>query len=249
MPRPGFRFCGFLFFMVLTAPLRAADPDPVPFNPLKGLFRVKLTAEAEVYTGGIAGQGLGVAYRSFGEGGYGARFTFGFLKSLSFSASYMYSPQTRTLTEGFPPIGGLPSGTVVLRSKNLNMVFGNGEFNLVDTKRAVLYLSPGVGFARNASRDLTIASPLGSTSFPVGYGTALTFNLGAGVKVYPRKHWGVRFDLRDFVSGGGGTGNLPNLACPVGNPPNPFCSPQSYLGQVPVNNNLVFTVGLIFKII
>ncbi|MGD0694505.1 MAG: hypothetical protein ABSB82_06585 [Terriglobia bacterium] len=248
MPRPGFRFCGFLFFMALTAPLRAADPDPVPFNPLKGLFRVKLTAEAEVYTGGIAGQGLGAAYRSFGEGDYGLRFTFGFLKSLSFSANYMYSPLTRTLTEGFPPIGGLPSGTVVLRSKNVNMVFGNGEFNLIDRKHTVLYLSPGVGFARNGSRDVTFTTPLGSTSFPVGYGTAVTFNLGAGVKVYPRKHWGVRFDIRDFVSGGG-TGNLSPQACIEIFPPPPTCTPQTYLGQVPVNNNLVFTVGLIFKII
>lgn len=231
--------------MVLAIPLRAADPDPAPYNPLKGLVRVKLTAEAEIYTGGIAGQGLGAAYRSFGEGGYGARFTFGFLKSLNFSAGYMYSPQTRTLTEGFPAVGGLPAGTVVLRSKNLNMVFGNGEINLLDRKHTVLYLSPGVGFARNGSRDLSVNTPLGSASIPAGYGTAVTFNLGAGVKVYPRKHWGVRFDIRDFVSGGG-TGTLP-VAC-SGNVPCPP-NPVSYLGLVPVNNNLVFTVGLILKLI
>lgn len=235
--------------MVLTAPLRAADPDPVPFNPLKGLFRVKLTAEAEVYTGGIAGQGLGAAYRSFGEGGYGLRFTFGFLKSLSFSANYMYSNQTHTLSEGVPAVGGLPGGTIILRSKNVNMVFGNGEINFIDRKHAVLYLSPGVGFVRNGSRNLTLISPLGSASVPAFSGTAVTFNLGAGVKIYPRKHLGVRFDLRDFVSGGG-TGTLPGGACPVGIIP---CQAPGaytgYLGLVPVSNNLVFTVGLIFKLI
>jgi hypothetical protein len=247
MSKPGFRFCGFLFLMVLTAPLRAADPDPAPFNPLKGLFRVKLTAEAEVYTGGIAGHGIGAAYKSLGQGDYGLRFTFGFLKSLNFSANYMYSNQTRTLTEGFPAIGGVPAGTVVLRSKNVNMVFGNGEINFLDTKHTVLYLSPGVGFVRNGSRDLTVNTLLGSASFPVGYGTAVTFNLGAGVKVYPQKHWGVRFDIRDFVSGGG-TGTLQGgYACP-GNIPCPP-NPASYLGLIPVNNNFVFTVGLIFKLI
>ena len=243
MPSKSLRFAALLVIPVFAVPLRGADPDPI--NPLKGLFRVKLTAEAEVYGGGIAGQGLGAAYRSFGEGGYGGRFTFGFLKSLSFSANYMYSPQTRTLKEGFPPIGGLPSGTVVLRSKNLNMVFGDGEFHLVNTKHAVFYLSPGVGFSRNASRDLSFNTPLGSASFPVGPGTAVTFNLGAGVKVYPRKHWGVRFDIRDFVSGGGGPPTLPIFACPAFGC---VSNPAAYLGQVPVNNNLVYTVGLIFRL-
>jgi len=85
----------------------------------------------------------------------------------------------------------------------------------------------------------------------------VTFNLGAGVKIYPWKHWGFRFDLLNHVSGGG-TGNL--------DPPSstvlsalPICTqekgaigcsnPSRFFGSFPVQNNVVFTVGLIFRII
>lgn len=226
----------------------AAGPDPI--NPIKGLFKPDFGAEFEVYAGGITGQSVGAAFKSAAQGDYGLRFTVGVLKSLSFSANYMYSNQNRTLIETLPSAGSLPTGTVVARAANMNMVFGNGEFDFVHTKHGVLYISPGVGFARNGSRNVSLLTPLGSASFPVGAGTAVTFNLGAGMKIYPRKHWGIRLDARDFVSGGG-TGNLnpqfpPGIACTVGIP---NCNNLGqYLGLVPVNNNLVFTVGLIFKL-
>ncbi|HEV2352425.1 MAG TPA: hypothetical protein VG028_21525 [Terriglobia bacterium] len=240
---------GLILITGMTCPARAADPDPI--NPVKGLFRPALGAEFEVYTGGITGQSVGAAFKSAAQGDYGLRFTFQILKSFSLSANYMYSNQTRTLTEALPPVGGLPTGTIVAHAANMNMVFGNGEFDFLHTKSAVLYISPGVGFVRNGSRNLSLATPFGEASFPLGAGTAMTFNLGTGVKIYPRKHWGIRLDARDFVSGGG-TGALSPQIPPGVN----LCTIQlpncnnlgSLLGNVPVNNNLVFTVGLIFRL-
>jgi hypothetical protein len=62
--------------------------------------------------------------------------------------------------------------------------------------------------------------------------------------------------VRDFVSGGG-TGNLnPNIqiACPGVGPVAPGCggitsSVQQFFGPIPVQNNLVLTLGLIFKLL
>jgi hypothetical protein len=245
----GTTFFGLILVMMHATVVPGADPALL--NPLKGLVHSPLSAEAEIYTGGISGQSVGAAFKSAAQADYGIRFTFGFLKSLSFSMGYLYSNQTRTLSKALPAVGGLPTGTVIARAANMNIVFSDGEFNLLHTKRGVLYISPGLGIARNASRNFTLTTPLGTSSFPLSSGTALTFNLGAGVKIYPRKHWGVRFDARDFVSGGG-TGNLnPHFSggvlCAIGVP---LCQ---NLGQVlginPVNNNIVFTVGLIYKLL
>jgi hypothetical protein len=247
-----FRLAIFSLVLLTGSAGQVRAADPAPGNAVTGLFKPAFGAEFEVYTGGITGQSVGAAFKSAAQGDYGLRFTFQVLKSFSLSANYMYSNQTRTLTEALPPVGGLPNGTIVasVRAANLNMVFGNGEFDFVHTKHGVLYISPGVGFARNGSRNLSFITPGGKASFPIEAGTDVTFNLGAGVKIYPRKHWGVRLDVRDFVSGGG-TGNLsPHLpgsaqcADQV-----PLCNnPSQFLGNIPVNNNLVFTVGLIFKL-
>jgi hypothetical protein len=223
-------------------PLRAADP-PLPLNPVHFFSRTPLTAEFEVYSGGITGDRIGAGYHSITRGDYGLRFTFGFMKGLNFSLNYMYSNQTRTLTAVTPSSGGLPTGTALMRAGNLNLFFGNGEFNLVNTKRAKFYLSPGVGFSRNGDRNLTVVTPLGAASAPLLPGTALTFNLGTGVKIYPRKHFGIRVDVRDFISGGG-TGSLQTSS----NQPILQQSAQ-YFGPVPVQHNLVLTVGLIFRIL
>jgi hypothetical protein len=240
--------CGLLLVSMLARPLRGAEPPTL--NPIKGLFRPAFGAEFEVYTGGITGQSVGSAFKTAAQGDYGFRFTVGVLKSLSFNVNYMYSPQTRTLTEALPPVGGLPTGTVVGRAANMNIVFGNGEFDFIHMKHAVLYISPGAGFTRNGSRNLSLITPVGESSFPLAAGTAATFNLGAGLKIYPRKHWGVRLDARDFVSGGG-TGNLNpkfsgGVLCTI---QLPFCNNLGqFLGNMPVNNNVVFTVGLICKL-
>ena len=240
------RLCGLFLLVVCAAPLRAAVPDSPPINPIKGFFRPAFGAEFEVYTGGITGQSVGAAFKSAAQADYGLRFTVGVLKSLSFNVNYMYSNQTRTLSEGLPSVGGVPTGTVVARAGNMNMVFGNGEIDFIHAKHAVLYVSPGIGFARNGSRNLSLITPLGESSLPIATGTAVTFNLGAGVKIYPKKHWGVRFDARDFVSGGG-TGNINSqIACIASTT---LCDALPFLGRIPVNNNLVFTVGLIFKLI
>jgi len=243
-------------FLVLTGlaaiPSPAADPPSV-VNPFKAFTRSPFTAELEVYSGGITGDRIGAAYQSAGRGNYGARFTFGFLKGLSFSFNYMYSNQSRSFTAVPPPSPLLPTGALLMRANNLNMFFGNGEFNVVQTKRARFYLSPGMGFARNGSRSMTLLWPGGRTSTRIFPGTALTFNLGAGVKVYPSRHLGFRFDLRDHVSGGG-TGSMETSDIwysPMVYPPPPrsiIMNAAPFFGKIPVQNNVTFTVGLIFKI-
>jgi len=235
-----------LFLNAVLAPMLMGAEPPLPGfpNPFK---LTKPSAEVEIYSGGISGDRIGAGFRSITRGDYGARFTFGFMKAISFSAGYLYSNQTRTLQAATPGSGGVPSGTALVRAANLNIVYGNGEINLYHGKHAIFYLSPGVGFARNGARSLSLVTPLGVASAPIGAGTAVSFNLGAGVKVYPRKHLGFRFDVRDFVSGGG-TGSLtPGGGC--GSQAAALCGVQQYFGTVPVNNNLVVTLGLIFKII
>lgn len=243
-------------FLVLTGlaavPSSAADPPSV-VNPFKAFTRSPFTAEVEVYSGGITGDRIGAAYQSAGRGDYGARFTFGFLKGLNFSLNYMYSNQSRSFTALAPPSPLLPAGTLLMRANNLNMFFGNGEFNVVQTKRARFYISPGMGFARNGSRSVTMLWPGHSTSTRILPGTALTFNLGAGVKVYPFRHLGFRFDLRDHISGGG-TGSMEasdGWVCAAVYPPPPGClimNATPLFGKIPVQNNVTLTVGLIFVI-
>jgi len=238
--------CLFLLSSLTAVPVRAADP-PVPINPLKMFSPSSFTAEFEVYSGGITGDSIGAAYKSATRGDFGTRFTFGFMKGINFSLAYMYSNQTRSFSAVTPPTGTLPTGSALVHVGNLNMLFGSGEFNLIQTKRAKFYISPGVGFARNAGRNMTILTPLGKASAPVLAGRAVTFNLGAGVKIYPRKHLGFRIDVRDMVSQGG-TGTLnPDQDMTISG--TTVTNPQQYFGNVPVQNNLVFTLGLIFRIL
>ncbi|MGD1102916.1 MAG: hypothetical protein ABSA59_12700 [Terriglobia bacterium] len=241
-----------LFCISVIGPLQAAEP-PGWLNPLKGFSRTSLGAEVEVYSGGITGKSIGAAYDSATRGDGGVRFTFGFMKAFNFSMGYMYSNQTRTLTTAVPASGGLPSGTALMRAGNLNVVFGNGEIGLAKFGRSTWYLSPGMGFARNAGRNMTFVTPLGSASAPILPGTAVSFNLGTGVKIFPWKHVGFRIDARDYVSGGG-TGSLsanlnlpPQLAALCTKGCTTF-NPAPLFGMVPVQNNIVFTLGLIFKI-
>lgn len=252
MSRSTFGLCVLLLGSLAASPCRAADP-PLLINPFKGFVRSPFSAEVEAYVGGITGDSIGAAYRSATQGNYGVRFSFGFIKALNFSLGYLYSNQSRSFTAVTPQLGALPQGTLLMRAANLNMAFGSGEFNFFQTKQAKFYISPGVGFSRNGSRSMTFITPLGTASAPILPGTALTFNLGAGVKVYPRKHLGFRFDIRDHVSGGG-TGNLNSSggACIAVFPPPPGClvgDAQPFFGKVPVQNNIVFTVGIIFRIL
>lgn len=243
-------------FLVLTGlpaiPSPAADPPSV-VNPFKAFTRSPFTAELELYSGGITGDRIGAAYQSAGRGDYGARFTFGFLKGLNFSLNYMYSNQSRSFTAVPPPSPLLPTGTLLMRANNLNMFFCNGEFNVVQTKRARFYLSPGMGFARNGSRSMTLLWPGGRASTRIFPGTALTFNLGAGVKIYPFRHLGFRFDLRDHVSGGGTSSMATSdtwyhIAVYPPPPGSLIINAAPYFGKIPVQNNVTLTVGLIFVI-
>ncbi len=237
-----------LLVLGLLAPVRAdaADP-PKPSNPFKLFVRSPFSAEAEVYAGGITGKSIGAAFQSATQGDYGVCFTFGFLKALNFGVNYLYSNQTRSFTAVAPGALFLPQGTALVRAANLNMFFGDGEWNLLKIRNATFYVSPGVGFVRNGARSMTITTPLGTASSPIFPGTAVTFNLGVGTKIFPVKHWGVRFDVRDHVSGGG-TGTLnPSQNLVVSG--TTISNPQRFFGPIPVQNNIVFTVGLIFKIL
>jgi hypothetical protein len=239
--------CVLLLGSLAASPCRAADP-PLFFNPLKNFVRSPFNAELELYSGGITGKSVGAAYQSATQGDYGVRFTFGFLKALNFSLNYMYSNQSRSFTAVTPPVGTLPSGTALLRAANLNMFYGNGEINLAKTKKSTFYFSPGIGFARTGARCMTLTAPLvGTVSSPALPGTAVTFNLGVGVKIFPMKHVGFRIDVRDHVSGGG-TGTLnPNQNLTLAG--TTVTNPQQYFGPIPTQNNVVFTVGLIFKLL
>lgn len=232
--------CLVLLGSLLASPCGAAD---------------RFSAEFELYSGGITGDNIGAAYKSATRGDYGARFTFGFVRWFNLGLDYMYSNQSRSFTAVTPETAQLPQGNAVLRTHNLNLFLGNGEFYLVNKKKAKFYLSPGVGMARNGGRNMTLITPAGALWAPsVGAGRAVTFNLGAGIKVYPLKHLGFRFDVRDHVSGGG-TGDLKNTlvtACPPGYaciPETPSLNAGQYFGNIPVQNNIVVTVGLIFRII
>lgn len=233
-----------LFTGLAVSPARSADPHPPSL--LGAVNPIHPTAEIELDSGTITGTNIGAAYHSVTRGDYGLKCTFGVLRALSFNLSYQYSNQSRTLNALTPAIGSLPPGFAVLRSQNVQMAYGSSEFNLISTNSAVFYISPGVGLARNAARTLTVITPAGTASAPVLPGNAVTFNLGAGVKIYPFKHWGIRLDLRDHVSEGG-TGSLNpqgNLTVAGTN----VANPQQYFGGIPINNNIAVTLGLILRI-
>jgi hypothetical protein len=206
-----------------------------------GLVGRAFNADLEFYSGGISGQTLGTAYRSIGRGDYGARFNFGILKALTFSVGYLYSNQIRTLTT--PTF----QGAAQLRSVNLNSFYGNGDFNLIRLPRATFYLSPGAGISRYAGRSFNwITSTSGSsTSYPIEGTTAPTANLGMGVKVMASKRVGLSLDARDFLSRGG---SLPQ-ASGTGPCPGPTPNCISGLFKVPAQNSLIFTLGLVFKLL
>jgi hypothetical protein len=251
--------CGALLLGTLAAgPCRADDP-PSFLNPLKGFVRSPFSAELEVYSGGITGKSIGEAFDSATRGDYGIRFTIGFVKALNLSFNYMYSDQSRSFTAVTPATSTLPTGTALMHSRNLSAGWGNGEINLAKLGRNTLYLSPGIGFVRDGSRDMTVITPFGGATSHILAGTAVSFNLGAGIKIYPFKHLGFRFDVRDYVSGGG-TGSLTpqrtlvvSPICPVAGIPGcgviDVPNPAQFFGPIPVQNNLVFTLGLIFKIL
>ena len=236
--------CGIMLILSsMATPCLASDF----FSPMKAFARSPFSSELEIYTGGITGKSVGAAFKSATEGDYGIRYTFGFMKAFNFSVNYMYSNQTRSFSAVTPGSSTLPTGTAIVHSGNLNMAYGNGEWSLVHFGRSYFYLSPGVGFVSNGARSMTIATPLGTATSPVPYGEAISFNLGAGIKYYPRKHFGLRFDVRDYLSGGG-TGTLnPSQSLSIAGAA--YSNPAQFFGPVPVQNNLVFTVGLIFKML
>lgn len=246
MYRKPFVLSVLLLGSLTASPCFAADP-PALINPFKGFVRSPFTAELEIYSGGITGDSIGAAYQSAMKGDYGVRFTFGFLKALNFNLNYLYSNQTRSFTAVTPPSGTLPTGSALMKAANLNMFFGNGELNLAKSDRATFYFSPGVGFVRNGARSMTFVTPLGSASAPIFPGTAVTFNLGAGVKIFPVKRVGLRLDVRHHLSGGG-TGTLnPGQDLVVSG--STLANPQQFFGKIPVQSNMIFTLGLIFKIL
>jgi len=218
-------------------PCRALPPPDGGGSPL--------SAEAEIYAGGITGDSVGAAFRSITSADYGARLSFGLLRAFGFSLDYTFSNQTRSFSAATPQIGSLPSGSAIMRTGNLNMFSGNADFYLAQNQSVKFYISPGVGFAQTAGRNLTVVTPLGAASAPILAGRTVTFNMGAGLKVYPTKHFGLRFDVRDYVWPARSDTLNPSEDLVIAG--TTVSNPQQYFGRIPVQNNLVFTVGLIFR--
>jgi len=236
---------GFLW-VFMAAPCLAADPSGW-ISPMKAFVRSPFSSELEVYSGPITGQNIGQAFASATKGDYGIRYTFGFMKAFNFSLNYMYSNQTHSFSAVTAPTSTLPSGTALMHSANLNMFFGNGEWSLLHKGRNTFYLSPGVGYVRNGARSLSIVTPVGTASAPILPGDAVSFNLGMGIKFFPRKHFGFRLDARDYLSAGG-TGTLnPSQNLTISGAV--ISNPAQFFGPIPIQNNLVFTLGLIFKLL
>ena len=125
MSRLNFLLSLILLCLFASVPVCAAEPA-APISPLKMFKPSPFTAEFELYSGGITGDSIGAAYKSATRGDYGVRFSFGFLKGLNFNLDYMYSNQSRSFTAATPGTGPLPSGTLLMRSGNLNVAFGSG---------------------------------------------------------------------------------------------------------------------------
>ncbi|PYV08075.1 MAG: hypothetical protein DMG23_14470 [Acidobacteria bacterium] len=231
---------GVIFVLGLAASCPLSAADPAAWNPAKALVRTAFDADLELYSGGIAGQNLGAAYRSINRGNYGARLNFGFFKVLSFSVGYLYSNQVRTLTTT------LPQGTAELRSLNLNSFYGNADFNLIRLPRATFYLSPGVGLTRYAARSFDWITSTSTTSYPIAGTSAPTANLGMGVKITAWRRWGLSFDARDFLSTGG---ELPQAAGTGGTCPGPSANCIAGFFKVPPQNSLVVSLGLVIKLL
>jgi len=223
--------------------------------------RVPFTAELEFSAGGITGQdtkmgiidppGLRIITsaqsKSATQGAYGARLTIGFWKNLGFSGNYLYSNQRRTTIELSRPTHDLGQGILTLRAQNLHMFYGTADITLARSKNANFYVSPGFGLVRNGARTVSLVTALGSISSPGRGSNALGFNAGAGVRVNPEGPVGLRLEARYHIAGGG-KGRIGTGFCPAVYPPPASCLVTAGPGYIPIQRNLVFTVGLTFRL-
>jgi len=224
------RLC--LLALLTTAPALAGDSVSL-VNPFAGMKRVPLTAELELYAGGLTG--LGSAYDSPTRAALGSRLTFGLFERLDLSANWLYSTQARATT-----VPWLPGADLILRSVNLNVFFGTADLIFAQSRSAKFYVSPGFGFARTGDRRRMVAGQDGGGYDPLPAGTAWDFNVGTGLRPNRSKRLGLTFDVRYHISGAGKWDYaFTHLLVAPALPP---------VRDVPRQHSLVFTVGLAFKL-
>jgi hypothetical protein len=226
------RLC--LLALLTSAPALAGDPVSL-VNPFAGMKRVPLTAELELYAGGLTG--LGSAYDSPARPALGSRLTFGLFERLDLTANWLYSTQPRATT-----VPWVPGADLILRSVNLNVFFGSADLVFAQSRSTKFYVSPGFGFARTGDRRRIVAGQDGGGYDPLPAGTPWDFNVGTGLRPNRSKRLGLTFDVRYHISGAG-KWDYPFYGVMIF--PSPTLPP---VRDVPRQHSLVFTVGVAFKL-
>jgi hypothetical protein len=227
------RLC--LLALLTSAPALAGDSVSL-VNPFAGMKRVPLTAELELYAGGLTG--LGSAYDSPTRPALGSRLTFGLFERLDLSANWLYATQPRATT-----VPWFPGTDLILRSVNLNVFFGSADLIFAQSRSTRFYVSPGLGFVRTGDRRRIFVGQGGGGYDPLPTGTAWAFNVGTGLRPNRSKRLGLTFDVRYHVSGAG-KWDYPSAHL-LQIPEAPTLPP---VRDVPRQHSLVFTVGVAFKL-
>jgi hypothetical protein len=182
-------------------------------------------------TGGVlTGERVGASFESKTGGLVGGGFVFPVAKRLDLRAQYLFSNQDRRFV-AFPGSPELP-GSITLTASSLHVMMGTADVALRNWETGKLYFSPGAGWIRNASRRVG-TSPNSPGDAPFG-------SLGIGYWAEVSERFGVRLEVRDYVSGGG-TGPI-DLFFPEQTWPTPT------LAKMPVQNNVAFTVSFTFRL-
>ena len=150
-------------------------------------------AEVEIYSGGLVGDSVGSTFNSVTKGNYGTRLSLGFTRFLNWELNYGFSNQPTMLTSS--------NGPAAITSNNWNSGSSNFPINIYNHRRATIYVSPSFGFVRTGGREFSlmdVQNGLGTAPLPID--TGLSFNLGAGVKIYPTKRVGFRLHFSDIVT-------------------------------------------------
>ena len=199
-----------------------------------------LSAEFEIYSGGLVGDSIGSTLSSTTKGNYGARFSVGFTRFLAWELNYGFSDQSSTLVSPLDP-------TASITSNNWNNGSTGMSINLVSRRRVKVYVSPGVGFVSTGARQFSIEDAIeGLGTAPLPIDTGLSFNMGGGVKIYPTKRVGFRLHVSDIITrdvqGAFDAGQLLDLSNGT------QVDPSTLFTTIPGRKQMSFTIGLLFRI-
>ncbi len=199
-----------------------------------------LGGEIEIYSGGLVGDSVGSTLSSTTKGNYGARFSLGLTRFLSWEMDYNFSDQTTTIISPFDP-------GAAITSKNRNAGSTGLAINLFSRRRAKVYVSPGVGFVKTGARQFSVEDAInGLGTAPLPIDTGLSFNMGGGVKIYPTKRVGFRVHVSNIITrdvqGVFDTGQLLDLNNGT------QVDPSTLFQTVPGRKQMSFTIGLLFRL-